>query len=119
VYRVHIEPALSRFPLEIINRRLIKGAPMRMLDRGVTSQAVRAQAVRAQAVPGGRAAKRRDGADVQIGWPMHIAIQLAFVLLQRRSEVLGMAKAELDLSQRLWTIPAERMKGKRTQGPSI
>jgi len=164
VYRVHIEPALSRFPLESINRRLIKGALMRMLDRGVTSQAVRAQAVIRQmlayavneerlqfncisdmapvapskarlrvysdaelkaiwngvrhpetlAVPGERAAKRRDGSDVQIGRPMRIAIQLALVLLQRRSEVLGMAKAELDLSQRLWTIPAERMKGKRT-----
>jgi integrase len=164
VYRVHIEPALSRFPLESINRRLIKGALMRMLDRGVTSQAVRAQAVIRQmlayavneerlqfncisdmapvapskarlrvysdaelkaiwngvrhpetlAIPRERAAKRRDGSDVQIGRPMRIAIQLAFVLLQRRSEVLGMAKAELDLSQRLWTIPAERMKGKRT-----
>jgi integrase len=164
VYRVHIEPALSRFPLESINRRLIKGALMRMLDRGVTSQAVRAQAVIRQmltyavneerlqfncisdmapvapskarlrvysdaelkaiwngvrhpetlAVPGERAAKRRDGSDIQIGRPMRIAIQLAFVLLQRRSEVLGMAKSELDLSHRLWTIPAERMKGKRT-----
>lgn len=164
VYRVHIEPALSRFPLESINRRLIKGALTRMLDRGVTSQAVRAQAVirqmlayavneerlqfncisdmapvapskarlrvysdaelkaiwsgvrhpEALAVPGERAAKRRDGSDVQIGRPMRIAIQLALVLLQRRSEVLGMVKAELDLSQRLWKIPADRMKGKRT-----
>lgn len=164
VYRVHIEPALSRFPLESINRRLVKGALLRMLDRGVTSQAVKAQAVIRQmlayavseerlpfncisdmaavapqnmrqrvytdaeleaiwngvrapetlAVPGERAAKRRDGTDVQIGRPMRLAIQLAFVLLQRRCEVLGMAKSELDLSQGLWTIPAERMKGKRT-----
>lgn len=45
---------------------------------------------------------------------MRLAIQLAFVLLQRRCEVLGMAKSELDLSQGLWTIPADRMKGKRT-----
>lgn len=164
VYRVHIEPALSRFPLESVNRRLIKGALGRMLDRGITSQAVRAQAVIRQmlayavseerlpfnciadlapvapskprlrvysdpelraiwagvqapetlVVPMTVAEKRRDGADVQIGRSMRIAIQLAFVLLQRRCEVLGMAKSELDLSQGLWTIPAERMKGKRT-----
>jgi integrase len=164
VYRVHIQGALARLPLENITRRLVKAALMRMLDQGVTSQAVRAQAVIRQmlayavneerlqfnciadmapvapakarlrtysdvelkaiwtgvrapetlAVPGERAAKRRDGSDVQIGRPMRIAIQLAFVLLQRRCEVLGMAKSELDLSQGLWTIPAERMKGKRT-----
>ncbi len=164
VYRVHIEPALSRFPLESINRRLIKGALSRMLDRGVTSQAVRAQAVIRQmlayavseerlpfnciadlapvapskarlrvysdaelkaiwagvsapetlTVPTAIADKRRDGTEVQIGRPMRIAIQLAIVLLQRRSEILGMAKSELDLSEGLWTIPAERMKGKRT-----
>jgi integrase len=65
-------------------------------------------------VPSALAEKRRDGVDVQIGRPMRIAIQLAFVLLQRRCEVLGMAKSELDLSQGLWTIPAERMKGNRT-----
>ncbi len=45
VYRVHIAPALGRLPLENLNRRLIKGALHRMLDSGVTSQAVRAQAV--------------------------------------------------------------------------
>lgn len=45
VYRVHIQPALERLPLEALNRRLIKSALERMLDAGVTSQAVRAQAV--------------------------------------------------------------------------
>lgn len=164
VYRVHIAPALSRLPLESINRRVIKGALGRLLDRGVTSQAVKAQAVIRQMlayavseerlpfnciadlapvapsnarlrvysdaelkgiwagvrvpeeliVPSPVADKRRDGADVQIGRPMRIAIQLAFILLQRRCEVLGMAKSELDLSQGLWTIPAQRMKGNRT-----
>lgn len=164
VYRVHIEGALARMPLESINRRLIKGALWRMLERGITSQAVRAQAVirqmlayavseerlpfnciadmapvapakarlrvysdaelkaiwngvrnpEALVLPEAIAAKRRDAGDIQIGRSMRLAIQLAMVLLQRRCEVLGMAKAELDLGQGLWTIPAERMKGKRT-----
>lgn len=45
VYRVHIKGALGRLPLETITRRVVKGALERMLDAGVTSQAVRAQAV--------------------------------------------------------------------------
>jgi integrase len=164
VYRVHIERALARLPLESINRRLIKGTLMRMLDSGVTSQAVRAQAVirqmlayavseerlqvncivdmapvapakarlrvysdselkaiwngvenpEALVLPEAIAAKRRDRGEVQMSRSMRMAIQLAIVLLQRRCEVLGMAKSELDLARGLWTIPAERMKGKRT-----
>ena len=164
VYRVHIQRALARVPLECINRRLIRSTLHRILDGGVTAQAVRAQAIIRQmlayavaeerlpfncisdlapvapararmrvysdeelkaiwngvqcpetlVLPKTVAANRRDGAVVQIGRPMRLAILLAFVLLQRRSEVLGMAKAELDLRHGLWTIPADRMKGKRT-----
>jgi len=163
VYRVHIERAIGRLPLETITRRLVKGALGRMLDSGVTSQAVRAQAVIRQMltfavceerlplnpisdlppvapsrprariysddelkaiwtgvfapqtlrIPEPIAAKRRDGEHVQIGPAMKLAIQLVFLLLQRRCEVLGMARAELDLRHGLWTIPAGRMKSKR------
>lgn len=45
VYRVHIERAIGRLPLESITRRTVKGALERMLDGGATSQAVKAQAV--------------------------------------------------------------------------
>jgi integrase len=164
VYRVHVEGALGRLPLETINRRLIKSALHRMLDRGITGQAVRAQAVIRQmlayavneerlpfncivdmapvapsnprlrvysdeelkmiwsgilapeklTVPTPRANTRRDGTVVQVSQPMQIAMQLAMLLLQRRCEILGMAKAELDLAHGLWTIPAGRMKGNRT-----
>jgi integrase len=164
VYRVHIEGPLARMPLETVNRRLIKGALYRLLDRGVTGQAVRAQAIIRQilaygvseerlqyncianlpavapsnarlrvysdaelkaiwagvlapeklTVPSPRANTRRDGTVVQVGLPMRIAIQLVMLLLQRRCEVLGMAKAELDLKHGIWTIPPDRMKQKRT-----
>jgi integrase len=163
VYRVHIERAIGRLPLEAVTRRMVKGALGRMLDSGVTSQAVRAQAVIRQMltfavseerlplnpiaglppvapcrprarvysdgeltaiwtgvlapetlrVPEPIAAKRRDGERVQIGPAMKLAIQLVFLLLQRRNEVLGMALPELDLRHGLWTIPAGRMKSKR------
>ncbi|ODT59374.1 MAG: hypothetical protein ABS77_10490 [Phenylobacterium sp. SCN 69-14] len=45
VYRVHIERALGRLTLETVSRRTVKAALERMLDTGVTSQAVKAQAV--------------------------------------------------------------------------
>lgn len=61
-----------------------------------------------------KAAKRRDGARVQVGPPMRIALKLAWMLLQRRSEILGMALDELDLERGLWLIPEERMKTRRS-----
>lgn len=163
VYRVHVERALGRLPLEAITRRTVRGALNQMLDGGVTSQAVRAQAVIRQMItyavaeerlpynpvavmppvvpakprsrtysdaelraiwsgiaapedlkiPKEIAARRRDGDRVAIGPAMRLALKLVFFLLQRRSEVLGMALPELDLKQAVWTIPAERMKSKR------
>lgn len=65
-------------------------------------------------IPDAIADKRREGSLLQIGQPMRIAIQLVFLLLQRRNEVLGMARSELDLEHGVWTIPAARMKSKRT-----
>ena len=52
-----------------------------------------------------------DGADVQVGRPVRIILQLALLLLQRRSEIAGMRLDELDLDQGLWLIGADRMKG--------
>lgn len=163
VYRKHIQSSLARIPLESMDRRLIRGMLKRLLDAGVTSQAVRAQAVIRQIlnygvfeerlafnpirdlppvvtfvprrrvysdeelrliwngvktaeslrVPPALAEKRRDGERVKIGAPMRLAILLSVQLLQRRCEILGMARSELDLRHGLWTIPATRMKSKR------
>jgi integrase len=44
---------------------------------------------------------------------MGVALRLAAVTLARRSEIMGARWAEFDLKSRVWTIPAERMKGKR------
>jgi len=164
VYRVHVEGPLADIPIDMLSRRTIKSVLERMLDKGVTSQAVKAQAIIRQMltyavneeripfnfianmapvapenvrmrvytdaeieaiwrgvaepdsliIPDAVAEKRREGSLVQIGQPMRIAIQLVFLLLQRRNEVLGMARSELDLEHGVWTIPAARMKSKRT-----
>lgn len=43
-----------------------------------------------------------------------LAVQLAAVTLQRRGEIAGMVRDELDLHHRLWTIPGVRTKNHRT-----
>jgi integrase len=52
-----------------------------------------------------------EGARLTLGRPIRIALQLALLLLSRRSEVAGMRTTELDLAQAVWLIPGERMKG--------
>lgn len=53
------------------------------------------------------------GARVHVARPMAIILQLAALLLQRRSELAGMRTSELDLAQGTWLIPADRMKSAR------
>lgn len=48
---------------------------------------------------------------VYVGRKLAIASQLCLLLLQRRGEVAGMRREELDLDRGIWTIPAIRMKG--------
>lgn len=45
---------------------------------------------------------------------MGLLLQMAIVTLQRGGEVAGMKWSEIDVDRRIWTIPASRMKGKRT-----
>jgi integrase len=54
--------------------------------------------------------KDEEGGAITLGRPMAIILQLAMLLLQRRTEVAGMRSSELDLDRAVWLIPAERMK---------
>ncbi len=56
---------------------------------------------------------RRDGEKVMIAPATRIALKLALMLLQRRSEIAGMAVAELDLENGVWLLPPERTKSGR------
>ncbi len=67
----------------------------------------------ALAIPRALARARRDGAKVFVGPSMRILIQLCMLLLQRRSEIAGMALGELDLKHGVWLLPPERMKTRR------
>ncbi len=86
--------------------RIYTDAELRAIWRGVERPGT-------LALPAEVAAGRRDGARVFVGPAMKHAIWLAMLLLQRRTEILGMAITELDLTQGVWLIPAARMKTKR------
>lgn len=53
------------------------------------------------------------GKVIHISEPVRIAIKLLILLGQRRAEVIGMERAELDLKARTWLVRAHRMKGGR------
>lgn len=54
-----------------------------------------------------------DGKAASVGEGVCIALKLAMILGQRRGEIIGMARSELDLAARTWLIPKDRMKGAR------
>ncbi|MGO4408576.1 MULTISPECIES: tyrosine-type recombinase/integrase [unclassified Brevundimonas] len=61
---------------------------------------------------------RRKNQRVYVSRPVGIAIKLLLLTLQRRHEVANMTRAEVDLEQAVWTIPASRTKnGRATHVP--
>jgi len=50
-----------------------------------------------------------------VGYPFEAIIKLLVLTGQRRGEVAGMLFQEVDLDQRVWSIPAERTKSNREQ----
>ena len=56
---------------------------------------------------------RRNNQRVYVSRSVGIAIKLLLLTLQRRHEVAGMTRAEVDLEQAVWTIPAARTKNGR------
>jgi integrase len=47
-----------------------------------------------------------------IGYPYGPLVKMLLLTGQRKGEVAGMRRAELAMTERLWVVPAERMKGK-------
>ena len=58
---------------------------------------------------------QKEGDKLHVSRPTRITLQLCALLLQRRQEVAGMRPAELDLANKVWTVPAERTKAGRVQ----
>lgn len=48
----------------------------------------------------------------QMGYPFGSVVQLLILVGQRRDEVAGIVRGEIDLSASLWTLPPERAKNK-------
>jgi integrase len=53
-------------------------------------------------------------AAADIGWPSGHIVRLLILTGQRRGEVTGMAWGEVDLEGKLWSLPRERIKNKRS-----
>lgn len=49
----------------------------------------------------------------ELGWPFGVFTKMLLLTGQRRSEVAGMEWHEIDLEERLWTIPREKTKADR------
>lgn len=62
------------------------------------------------ALDGHHVLRTQTGAEVHVSRQVRIALQLVVLLLQRRSEIVGMDIGELDFEQAVWIIPPERMK---------
>lgn len=58
-------------------------------------------------IPGGEGEEDRP---LYLSRPVAIILQLAALLLQRRAEVAGMRRAEVNLEEAVWIIPGERTK---------
>ncbi|MBU1212462.1 MAG: integrase arm-type DNA-binding domain-containing protein [Alphaproteobacteria bacterium] len=48
-----------------------------------------------------------------IGWPFGPIVELLILTAQRRGEVVGMQWSEIDMNEKLWTIPGSRTKNHR------
>lgn len=88
----------------------VQGAPKKARERQLSDDELKA-VWGALNKPAGLT--RSDGKKVHIGRPVAIALQLTALLMQRRQEVAGMARDELDLKARTWIIPPERAKNGR------
>lgn len=65
-----------------------------------------------------------DGKTIHVSEAMRIAIKLLAILGQRRTEVIGMERREIDFAAKTWLIDAKRMKGSKAHmvplpGPAI
>lgn len=49
-----------------------------------------------------------------VGWPFGPIVELLILTAQRRGEVVGMQWSEIDLKEKVWTIPGSRTKNHRT-----
>lgn len=49
----------------------------------------------------------------ELGWPFGPFVKLLLLTGQRRNEVAGIRRSEIDLSERMWSLPAERTKNQR------
>jgi len=105
VVAVNVATALPREP-EAPRTRVLTDDELKLLWAALRDPAN----IRAEPAPG-----EEQGARVYLSRQMAILLQLAVLLLQRRTELAGMTASELnlDLDSPVWLIPAARMKARK------
>ncbi|HEY9218848.1 MAG TPA: tyrosine-type recombinase/integrase [Phenylobacterium sp.] len=100
--RLTINPVANvpRMAEDAVRTRVLTGEELRTLWRGL-------QNVEQLVVP-----RPKGDEKVLISPSVLLAIELAMFTLQRRGEISGMRRSELDLDRNTWVIPAERTKGR-------
>lgn len=106
--RVDFNPVAGRRKLvpETPRTRIYSDAELKAIWAGLNDPS-------ALVVPEALAKGRRDGDRVYVGPAVAIALRLAILLLNRRSEIAGMSLTELDLDNGVWLISPDRMKNHR------
>ncbi|MGA0601776.1 tyrosine-type recombinase/integrase [Caulobacter sp. KR2-114] len=95
---------------EAARKRVYNDQELARLWQGITSpEGLRLPAER----------RRNRGDKVYVGPAMKIALKLTLMLMVRRSEVAGMALAELNDDRSVWLIPGERTKSGRPHAVPI
>jgi integrase len=142
IIRRELLPALGARPFTALRRRdlgdvvnaIVRGGhpaaahKVREVGKRITSWATDEELIEIDPFLGGRNVIRRQErsralsteeiatlwqAWREMGAPLGAFMKFALATGQRRGEIAAMERGELDLAQRLWTIPAEKAKNRR------
>jgi len=91
-----------------IERELVPGSPVAGLTRPLKKEIKRDRVLTEDEL------KKLWAAFEYLGWPFGPIFKLLIVTGQRRAEVTNMRWADLDLENKLWTLPASSTKAGRT-----
>jgi integrase len=102
----HAYAAIRRFFNWCVERGLLEVSPCARLQRPAPEQSRERTLTDEELAAIWRACE-------EVGYPYSQIVRLLILTMQRRNEVVGSSWSEIDLDQRLWTIPSVRTKTNR------
>lgn len=111
-FGIIISPVATLRPSDLIGRKKVRRRVLLNTELRAIWEAAAGRYVPPK-VEGARL--RASCLEDEMGYPYGPIVRLMILTGQRENEVAGMRWSEIDFSQNLWTIPAERMKGKNAR----